>query len=214
MKTGLKNASESSGAMPAQGVKLQIKSIERSKVAADAQFGTPGALQYIATFTVVEPKRFKGEELRSYFEIGTADDPGAKRKETWESGRGVSNLKRLLIRSGTPIEEDEDEVWMEAAAGNTVCVHTQLNAKGFPAINMRDGFFREEDEDFVGIGTKITAASAPGKGTPAPKKRIDDDEDDAPAPAKKAAVAEDEDEPAPKKAPKKRAVADDDDNED
>jgi len=211
MKTGLKNASESSGAMPAQGVKLQIKSIERSKVAADAQFGTPGALQYIATFTVVEPKRFKGEELRSYFEIGTADDPGAKRKETWESGRGVSNLKRLLIRSGTPIEEDEDEVWMEAAAGNTVCVHTQLNAKGFPSINMRDGFFREEDEDFVGIGTKITAASAPGKAAAAPKKRVDDDEDDAPAP-KKAAVAEDEDEPAPKK-PAKRKPADADDED-
>ena len=52
MKTGIMATEESVGAMPQQGAKLTIKSIERSKVAADSQFGTPRALQYIATFTV------------------------------------------------------------------------------------------------------------------------------------------------------------------
>lgn len=198
MKTGIMATEESVGAMPPQGAKLVIKAIERSKVAADSQFGTPGALQYIATFTVVEPKKYAGTELRKYFEIGTADDPRGKNEETWQRPGGPSHLKRLLVRSATPITDDDDEVWMEAAAGQTVCVHTTVNARGF--ANIKGGeFFRETDEDFVGIGVKIaTDGAAAGAKKPAPKKPVvDDDEDEAPAPkkapAKKKPVEDDED---------------------
>src|SRR6516162_8907156 len=88
---------ESVGTIPAMGVKLKIDSLERGE-------SKTKKLMYTGAFEVVEPEDYAGLRLMEWFLIGTDEDPKAKKEKTWRNAEGgPGRLKRLLVRSGTPI---------------------------------------------------------------------------------------------------------------
>jgi len=186
MKTpGLWKGTAAQGYMPAQGMKLEIEEIERTETGENSQ--VPGARAYQAYFRVVEPAEYKGRRLREWFNIGTKDDPKAKRDETWNRQEGgAGRLLRLMEKAQVP-PDDDDDVWMEAAQGCTVYAHVGIET------DRRDGqkrnrvgmFFEEKDDDFVGVGESLEAPAGrrerkPARGGPkdARAKRREDDEDE------------------------------------
>lgn len=216
MKTPLSKTEEgTSSAMSPQGVKLTIVSIERGKTVADPKFGPANALQYTVKFEVAEPKKFKGNQLTWWCVVGSEDDPKAREEETWFASRDWGHMKRLLVRSGTAITDDDEE-WMEDAAGKTICAHIRNDANGYARINMRDSFFRESDDDFVGIGTLIEEKKQEKKAAPKKRPPMDEDDEEAPKPAKAKPEPEDDEdeEPAKKAGSKKKAPPPDDPDED
>src|SRR5262245_3077159 len=121
MRSHLGKTREAQGVLPAMGVKCEIEEIERTETGENSQ--TPGMLMYQATFRVTEPEQYAGSSLRDWFVIGTKDDKRAKRAETWERAEGgPGRLARLLKRAGVP-NADDDEEWMDAAAGQSICMH-------------------------------------------------------------------------------------------
>ena len=216
------------------GVKCEIEEIERTETGENSQ--TPGMLMYQATFRVTEPEQYVGSSLRDWFVIGTKDDKRAKRAETWERAEGgPGRLARLLKRAGVP-NADDDEEWMDAAAGQSICMHlskrTDENGEPRNRVGM---YFRESDPDFIGIGEELERdgagrgrggrkAKPEGDGKARKAKAKDDDEGDeeeAPKRKGKAAASDEEEEPeddedeAPKKARGRKAkAARDDDGDD
>lgn len=217
------------------GVKCEIEEIERTETGENSQ--TPGMLMYQATFRVTEPEQYVGSSLRDWFVIGTKDDKRAKRAETWERAEGgPGRLARLLKRAGVP-NADDDEEWMDAAAGQSICMHlskrTDENGEPRNRVGM---YFRESDPDFIGIGEELERdgagrggrggrkAKPEGDGKARKAKAKDDDEGDeeeAPKRKGKAAASDEDEEPeddedeAPKKARGRKAkAARDDDGDD
>jgi hypothetical protein len=211
---------EAVGVLPPMGVKCVIEEIEKGETGENA--ATPGCLMYTATLRVTEPDRFKGASLRDWFTIGTAQDKRAKREETWRrSEGGPGRLVRMLKRAGVAISDDDEE-WMEAAEGAEVCITVLKRTDNNGELRNRVGlYFREEDDDFVGVGEELEAAdngarsggarSARGAGAARgaaaspragkAKPADDDDEDEAPVSARGKVKA-------------KRPAPDDDDEDD
>jgi hypothetical protein len=208
---------EAVGVMPAMGMKVAVEEIERTETGENS--ATPGALMYVGTLRVLEPEQFKGATLRDWFLIGTKDDKRAKREETWRrSEGGPGRLVRMLKRAGVATSDDDEE-WMEGAQGAEVCI-TVLKQRDRETGEWRNRvglYFREEDEDFVGVGETLeadedgprrgrgaprTAAKAAGKGPVSARGRAKAEED------------EDEEEEKPKASKAKKPAPDDDDEED
>jgi hypothetical protein len=231
MRSFLSKTREAMGVMPAMGVKMEIEEIERTETGESS--ATPGCLMYQASFRITEPARYAGSGLRDWFVIGTKEDRRAKRAETWERGEaGPGRLNRLLKRAGVPAAEDDEE-WMEAAAGQEVCTHMiQRLGRNGDKENRCGLYFRESDPDFVGVGEPLEDPAAQRSGGRAARDRDDakarkprarDAEDEAPKATKKAAAddddADEEDEGEPRrtartKAKEKRAAKADDDDVD
>jgi hypothetical protein len=156
-RTFLSKTKEAVGIMPAMGVKCVVEEIEKGETGENA--ATPGALMYTAMLRIVEPARFKGAMLRDWFTIGTRDDKKAKRDETWQrSEGGAGRLARLFKRAGVAISDDDEE-WMEAIEGAEVCATvTKQRDRSTGEWRNRIGlYFREEDDDFIGIGEELEA---------------------------------------------------------
>src|SRR5215472_2951395 len=120
MKTpGLWKGTAAQGYAPPMGMKLEVEEIERTETGENSQ--VPGARAYQAYFRVLEPAEYKGRRFRDWFNIGTKEDPKARKDETWNRQEGgPGKLLRLMEKAGvTPTDEDEE--WMEAAQGATVC---------------------------------------------------------------------------------------------
>lgn len=200
---------EYSGPVPAGGYKCVIEEIERGVTGERAQ--NPGAKRYAARLRVVEPKKYGGSVLMDYFTIGTEDDPKARDQATWNTSLGAKRLFRLLKRAGVAAKDGDDEEWMDAAQGQEVCAHVQRerDETGQFRNRVNGDYYKESDEDFVGVGELLEAPSADGRGGPrsarggngqakqarggqARKPPADEDEEDKP-PTRKAKAAADED---------------------
>lgn len=196
-KTGLSGAEESTGkqAIPPQGVRFRIKSVEKGKTQA-SDYQVAGLKQFTVVKEIIEPKRAKGIEVKTWFVVGIEEDPMLKEEENWKVAKDSAHLKRLFIRTGTPIPDDDEE-FADALTGAEGCAHTFVTAKEFTGIK-KGQYYRESDEDFVGIGELLTAA-APAKAggakkAPARTRPAEDDEDEKPKkPAKAAKPADDDD---------------------
>lgn len=69
-----------------------------------------GKLVYKPSFTVQEPKPYKGKKLFGVtWWVGSDDDPDARDPETWAASRGVIDLKKCLVKSGVKPTPDIDE---------------------------------------------------------------------------------------------------------
>lgn len=191
---------ESRGFIPSlTGAKLRIEEIERTKTGENA--ATPGCLMYVVTFSVVEPAKFKGLQVRKWFVIGTAEDKKGEKPETWAAGaeKGPGQLKRMLVRAAPYVEGDiskDDEEWMEAAEGKIVVA--PVIDKGEKASGPRNAvgkFYRETDSDCPEIGEAEAGGAKKAKLKVVKKAaQAEADEDEAPAPvAKKRAANDDED---------------------
>jgi hypothetical protein len=231
MRSHLGKTREAQGVIPAMGVKCEIEEIERTETGENSQ--TPGMLMYQATFRVLEPEMYVGSSLRDWFVIGTKDDKRAKQAGTWERAEGgPGRLARLLKRAGVP-NADDDEEWMDAAAGQQICMHVskRTDENGEPR-NRVGMYFRESDADFIGIGEELERdgagrggrkkASSTGDGKARKAKAKDDDEGEEDEPKAKGKKAKDEDDEAegdeddepPKKARGRKAKAADDEGDD
>jgi hypothetical protein len=228
MRSFLGRTKEAQGVLPAMGVKCEIDEIERT------QTNEKNHLMYMAILRVTEPAQFAGHQLREWYVIGTDDDPKAKRPETWERTEGgPGRLARLLKRAGVPTADDDEE-WMDAAAGQEICVHlgTRTDDNGEPRNRILKTF-RETDPDFVGIGEALEAdgagrgrggrqakAASSGNASARKAKSKDDDDDDEPKPGKGKGKESDDDDtddedeaPASKKVRGRKAKARDDDDD-
>src|SRR6516164_4759802 len=180
---------ESVGVIPAMGVKLKIDTLER-------QFSKTKKLMYALRAEVMEPEDYEGLVLMEWFVIGTDQDPKASKEKTWKNAEGgPGRLKRLLVRSGTPLSDDDEE-WCEAAEGQEVCAHVVVEKdrqSGEPRNRINGRYFRETDKDFVGVGESLAADAVEeqkGKGanSKSPHKaasKIDEDEDEEEKPKAK-----------------------------
>lgn len=205
---------EYSGPVPAGGYKMVIEEVERGVTGENAQ--TPGAKKYTARLRVVEPKKYAGSMVFDTFTIGTEDDPKGREQETWRSSLGAKKLFRLLKRAGVPAKDGDDEEWMDAAQGQEVCAHVKkgIGMNGAPRNDINGDYFRENDEDFVGVGEMLEAPSEgrgggrggrqakAGNGTAKPARGgtgrrppVDDDDDDD-APPKRTKPKDDDDDDA------------------
>ena len=220
---------EAQGVHPAQGVKAVITEVEEGATGENA--ATPGCLMYTVHLRVLEPDSVNGYELRDWFVIGTADDKKAKRDETWQrSEAGPGKLLRLMKRAGVTPTDDAEE-WMDALVDQEICLHmTKAPNRGGEGFQNRVGlYFRENDEQFVGIGEELEQQAPKGRGKAAAPtggrakagNRHDDDEaDETPVKAKAKAAEpadDDEEDEAPKsargsKAAGKRAAKDPDED--
>jgi hypothetical protein len=206
-KSFFDSTEEERGSLPKlTGALLKIKSFERTKTGDNAK--TPGCRMYVMQASVVEPKKYANTTLRKYFVIGTESDPLGKEEETWNrSEAGPGQLKRTLVRSGTPLSK-EDEEWMEAAEGREFVapIGARVDDSGYVRNDIGKAY-RSEDEDCPVIGE---AGDEPkGKrGKPAKKAK----------PEPEAEETEESEEPKkaskpPKSKPAKPADDDDDDDE-
>lgn len=225
MKSYFSETEEFQGPVPAGGYKLRIESIERSKTGPNSQ--NPGALMYVGSFRIVEPKRHAGAQLRKWFVIGNDDDPKGRQQETWQSELGAKRLWNLLKRAGLAgmaSKNTDDEEWMEAAEGREVCAHVLRETRDGQVRNNVDLFFKEDDENYVGTGEALEAPSAErgakgraararkGAGDEPParassRRPPDEEEDEAPRARRGKANGADEEPPA-------RRAKDDADDED
>jgi hypothetical protein len=193
-KTGLGGTEESTAAqaIPPQGVKFRVKSVEKGKTTA-SEYQAAGLKQFLVEMELTEPKKAKGISIKTWFVVGIESDPMLKDEENWKIAKDSAHLKRLFVRTGTPIPDDDEE-FADALTGAEGCAHTFVTQKEFTGIK-KGQYYRETDEDFVGVGEMLTAA-AKGKKAPAKAARaVEADEDEKPA-----------------KAPKKPAPPDDDDD--
>jgi hypothetical protein len=192
-KSFFEDTEEQSGSIKAlTGALLEITSIERSKTK------EKGLRMYVMDYKIVEPKKYAGFTLRDWIVVGTDTDPLAKEKATWTEGseKGPGKLKRVLTRSGTPLSEDDEE-WMEAAAGNQFVASVSAKADDEGNIRNRVGkAYRPSDEDAPEIGEaeEKGARKPKGKVTPLKKTTKVSDEDEAPAPKRAATGTDDDDE--------------------
>ena len=196
-KSFFEDTEEQKGSLPAlTGALLTIKSIERTKTGENSK--NPGCRMYVVEAGIVEPKKYSGMTLRDWIVVGTADDPLAKEKETWTNGseKGPGRLKRLLVRSGTALSEDDEE-WMEAAEGQQFVASISAKADDEGYIRNRMGkAFRPTDEDAPEIGEAAEKGSKKPKGKVTPLKKakaITDEDEDTPAPKKTGTDDDDED---------------------
>lgn len=220
-KSFFSETEEYSGPVPAAGYKLVIEEIERGVTGENAQ--TPGAKKYTARLRVVEPKKYAGSTVYDTFTIGTEDDPKARDQETWRSSLGAKKLFRLLKRAGVPAKDGDDEEWMDAAQGQEICAHVKkgVGMNGAPRNDINGDYFRENDEDFIGVGEALEAPSSGGArggrqakanggaakpargGTVRGRPPVDDDDDDDAPPKRTKPVDDDDDDEAEEK-PKAR----------
>lgn len=209
-KSFFENTEEQQGSLPAlTGALLEITGIERSKTGERAK--TPGCRMYVVELKVVEPKEYANSMLRDWITVGTAEDPLAKRPETWSrTEAGPGRLKRLLTRSGTPLSDDDEE-WMEAAEGRQVIAPVSARPDDSGEMRNRPGlYYRPSDEDAPEIGEDKNAGKggkprAKGAAAAAKKARSGRSKDTEP---------EEESEEEPKKPPKKAPKDKEDDDED
>ncbi len=195
-KSYFDEADEERGSLPAlTGALLGITGIERSKTGEKAK--NPGLRMYVVDLKVKEPKKYTNAGVRDWIVVGTADDPFAKKPETWKrSEGGPGRLKRLLTRSGTALTDDDEE-WMEAAVGNEVVapISARESDDGSGKIFNRPGlYYRPSDEDCPEIG-EADASTKKDKGKTAKTKpaaeaeevetKEDSDEDEKPKKATK-----------------------------
>jgi len=191
-KSFFEETEEQSGSIKAlTGALLEITSIERSKTK------EKGLRMYVMDYKIVEPKKYAGFMLRDWIVVGTETDPLAKEKGTWTEGseKGPGKLKRVLLRSGTPLSEDDEE-WMEAAAGNQFIASVSAKLDDEDNIRNRPGkAYRPSDEDAPEIGEaeEKGARKPKGKVTSLKKKAAVTDEEETPTPAKRTGT-DDEDE--------------------
>jgi len=234
-KAFLGETQEFSGPVPAGGYKCVIESIERGVTSENAR--TPNVRQYTAELVVTEPKKNAGTRLMDWFQVGTEDDPKAKQQETWNGSIGAKKLKRLLKRASVAAQDGDDEEWMDAAQGQEVCCHVtrQKDENGNWRNRVNGEYFREQDEDFVGVGELLEADAGGARGRdgrratgakgngqagaarPARKPPSDEEEAVGARPAKAKAGAEEDDEPPARKAPsaaKAKAKVEEEDDED
>lgn len=205
MKTNLKKTAEETGSLPAMtGAVLEIMGIERKATKATAQ--TPNALMYQVALKVIEPKTYKGSRVFDWIVVGTEDDPGGKKPETWQDTRGSKRITRLLKRSGTPLAEDDEE-WMAAAVGNQVVAPITVTEGQRGAMNNVGLYYRQTDDDCPVIGLATGGSGSGAKGAAGAAKA-----------ARAAAAAQEADDPdpdedAPKPPKKKPPVKDLDDDD-
>lgn len=232
MKTpGLWKGGEAKGAMPAMGARLEIEEIERRETGESA--ATPGCLAYLGRFRVTEPPEYKGRFTSEFFTIGTKEDKRAKKDETWNRPeQGPGRLLKLLRVAGVP-NSDDDEEWMEAAAGASflATITTEIDRRNGAKQNRIGMYYEEGDPEFVGVGEELEAL-ANGKGPGGAKKargaraasrdddddrprrgKDDDDDDDRPARSARRRDDDDDDDPKGKRAAKGKGKDDDDDDD-
>jgi hypothetical protein len=221
---------EAQGVHDAQGVKAVIFDVEKGETGEQSQ--TPGCLMFTVHLRITEPPSCEGYELRDWFTIGTKDDKRAKKDDTWHrTEAGPGRLARLLKRAGVD-PTDDDEEWMDALIDKEVCFHMTKGADrdGNGYRNRVGMYFRESDDQFVGIGEPLAdegkrggrggggaargatpgrGGNARGNGSERTTRRKDDDDDDAPKgrAAKGKGGDEDEDDEAPAKTARGRQVA-------
>jgi hypothetical protein len=199
-KTGLGGAEESTGvqSIPPQGVKFKITAVEKGKTTA-SEYQAAGLKQFLVEMQLTEPKKAKGISVKTWFVVGIEDDPMLKNEENWKVAKDSAHLKRLFVRTGTPIPEDDEE-FADALTGAEGCAHTFITAKEFTGIK-KGQYYRESDEDFVGVGEMLAVGGKvkATKAAPAKRKVDEDDEDEKPAAAAKET--------------KKKKPADDDDDD-
>ena len=218
-KSWFSETQEWSGPVPAGGYKCVIEEIERGVTGEQAQ--TPGAKRYAARLRVVEPKKHQGSVIIDWFTIGTEDDPKARDQATWNQSLGAKRLFRLLKRAGVAAKDGDDEEWMDAAQGQEVCCHIrrERDENGQFRNRINGDYFKESDEDFVGVG-ELLEASGDGRGAPrsarangpakaarggASRKPPAEDDDDAPVKARAKSPEPDEDDEEEDEKPKGKA---------
>jgi hypothetical protein len=160
-KSWFSDTEEFTGPVPSGGYKLTIEEIERGVNGENAQ--VPGARRYMAVLRVAEPKKYAGTVVRDYFTIGTEDDPKGREQETWRTSLGAKKLVRLLKRAGVAARDGDDEEWQDAAQGQEVCAHVMRETDDRGTRNSINGnYFRENDEEFVGVGEALEAPASRG----------------------------------------------------
>lgn len=203
-RTYIDKSKEQQGTVPRGGYKLEITGLEITKTGETSR--TPGCKMYALQFKVVKPESHKGMMLRDWMVVGTADDPRAKREETWDVATGgPAKMKRLLARSGADVSEDDEE-WEDQLIGRTVVAHVTESEDDQGKRNRIGFYFRESDDDCPPIGIDEEGGGRKGRAKP-PKKKPADDEDDE-------KEKDEEDKPKKGKDGKKRPPADDDDDDD
>lgn len=220
---------EAQGVHDAMGVKATITDMEKGETGENSQ--TPGCLMFTVSLRISEPPECEGYELRDWFVIGTKDDKRAKKDATWHrSEAGPGKLARLLKRAGVD-PTDDDEEWMDALIDKEVCLHmTKVPSRDGSGMQNRVGlYFRENDDQFVGIGEKLADEGARGRGgrqarggdsrangKERPSARAADTEDEAPRSARKGKAEEpdDDDDDQPPRTARGRAVSRRDQDED
>jgi len=172
-RTHLKDTDEQRGQVPScTGALLEIVKIEKGKTGERAK--NPGCLKYTPEFKIVEPKELKNMRVfDNRIVIGTPEDPRGKKQETWDNQEGgPGRLKRLMVRSGTPITDDDEE-WMEAAEGNQVVAPLVADPEG--QFGTAPGlYFRPSDDDAPAIAIAAEdgkGGRGKGKGAAAASKR-------------------------------------------
>lgn len=238
MKTMFGKTKEQQSTLPRMNALCEIVGIERTQTKETSKI--PGCRMYVVEFGVVEPAEYTGSRLREWIVVGTAEDKKALDPKTWQQGgdSGPGKLLRLLNRSGTPVDDD-DEVWMAEAEGNQVVVGItrRIDDNGEPRNGVaKGGYWRQDDDDCPPIGI-VEEDEGSGKGAKAKKGKspaqaaqaarakaarpaeVEEDEDEDEKPKKKARAKdeeeddeEDEEEPPKKKG--KKAVVDEDDEDD
>jgi hypothetical protein len=220
-KSFLKETPQAVGVIPAcTGALCTIKELEKTKT--KIKEGKKAKKMFVATLEVQKPKGIKGMTLREYYVIGTEDDPMAKNEETWaRSEAGPGRLARLLNKANVEIDDEDDQLWCDAAtSGDPIVVPIvhRPDTDGTPRAQIGLAF-APDDEDCpeVGFADEATSKGSGGKGAAAASKsargRRAVEEDGDEAPKKDKAAAADDDDDAPKRGKgKKKAAADEDDD--
>jgi len=239
-KTYLGGAEEERGRVPGcTGALLEIVEIERGRTSERSK--NPGLKKYTVQMKVIEPKEIAGMMIWDHrCVVGTPEDPKAVRPESWKKQEGgAARLKRLLVRSGTPITDDDAE-WMEQAEGQRVIAPIVEDASGeFPSAPGL--YYREGDDDAPAIGlangedVRGRRRAAKGPAAAARKARaaraqvkeepeVDEEEEDEKVsdlgdeeeeePPKAAASPAKKKAPAPQPAQKKKPKPEEDDEDD
>ena len=196
-KTFLKSAPSQKGVVPAcTGALLKVKEMERLKT--KPKEGKKQKRMYHATLEIVEPKSLKGMTMHDYCVIGTEDDPLAKERETWErSEGGPGRLARLFEKANVEIDDEDDQVWMDAIVENGDNVVAPITVRpdresGEPRANL-GLYYAPDDDDCPEIGLADDDEKK-GAGKKEKKGRRAADEEEEDEPKKKGKKAKDEEE--------------------
>jgi hypothetical protein len=214
-KLNLEGAKEyTGGALPLGNYIFTIKEFERTK-------NKNGHRMYVASLEVKEPKHLAGRTNRDWFTVGNDDDPLCKQDETTEdpSNIGAGRLKSLLVKSHTPIT-NEDEQWMEDAVGNDVGANQRgyKDKQGVDRVNTTYEFAEDVEPGVLDAddGGKQRGKKGPAQAARAARGRrgADDDDLEETTPAKAEATkptTQDDDDDEDARPRRRRSRRDDDD---
>ena len=116
-----------------------------------------GPLAFYVEHEFIEP--LAGTRSAEKIEIGTEDDPRAKRDETWRTSEGAKRLKNLFIRLGMEPTDRPLRELFEEAKGKRCIVSIVHGGNDAPVI---DRYYREGDAPIGEVRTQAVAPEQKG----------------------------------------------------